>query len=84
MEELKPRRRGTLAEYQSGRYFMYVTEWEEVSNGRKHREVEIYHNTSTVIWNSTDPNQFEKAKEIFFESPEAFEGTTKGGELPIS
>ncbi len=79
---MEPRRKGSIVEYQSGRYFMYVTEWEEVSDGRKHREIEIAHNTTTIIWNSTDPNQFDKAQEIFFKDPGLFRGTSEGGELP--
>lgn len=78
------RRHGQISEYQNGRYFMYVTEWNatEEGIGRKHREIEVYHNASRVVWNSTDPNQFNDALEQFQRDPESFEKTSQAGELP--
>ncbi len=80
---MKPRRKGKLTEYQNGRYFMYVTEWQEVDeNQRQHKEIEVYFSPSIPVWNSTDPNIFDKALELFFDNPELFEQTTKANELP--
>lgn len=74
----KPRRQGRLTEYQHGHYFLYITEWDaqEEGAGRKHREIEIYYARAEPIWHSTDPNKFEQAKEIFFNSPELFRKLT--------
>jgi len=79
-----PRRKGIIEEYQNGHYFMYVTKWDaqEDGAGRQHKEIEIYYakarvirNSEDPIWNSTDPNMFDKALEQFKKDPESFEGS---------
>lgn len=95
----KPRRIGTIKEYQHGHWFLYLTEWEETTGqgGRKHTEVEIYYAKAehvwsssdkdnilgNPVWNTTDPNKLNQAMKIFFDLPESFKNTREG-ELPIN
>lgn len=82
----KPRRNGTIREWQDGHYFLYITEWDadEDGKGRRHVEVEVFHVAVKPIWNSTDPNKIEEAKRLFFRDPSVFEQPTPRGELPSS
>lgn len=80
--ENKPRRTGTIEEHQHGHWFLYVTEWTDATEGRRHRELEIYYAKAHPIWNTTDPSKFEAAKKLFFLAPESFQGHPEG-ELPV-
>ena len=74
MKAISPRRQGKLAEYQNGKYFMYLVEWDEVDEkARRHSEIEIYRVDTRLILNTTDRNKFNEIKERFFENPESFE-----------
>lgn len=87
---MKPRRTGTIEEYQNGHYFMYVTEWDETDeHARKHREIEVYYAKARVVtsletdprWNSTDPQLFESALALFQQDPHEFEMRSQTGAL---
>jgi hypothetical protein len=94
---MKPRRKGTLEEYQNGRWFLYHVMWEEQTlddgtKARPHEEFEVYYNESKVVfdstgksdplWNSTDIKQFSKALDLFVNAPEKFKEVKEGGILP--
>jgi len=77
-----PRRKGKLTEYQNGRYFMYVIEWDEVDErNRRHSEIEIHRDTEVEVYHvetrllkySTDIKEFDEIKTMFFTNPEYFE-----------
>ena len=81
---MKPRRNGSIKEYQHGHYFLYITEWAETTGegGRKHTEIEVYYAKAEVIWNTTDPQKLDAAMRIFKKSPEKFRSVRIEGELP--
>ncbi len=94
---MKPRRQGTIEEYQNGRWFLYHVKWEEQTHvdgslARAHEELEVYFNESKIVfdstgksdplWNSTDIKQFSKALELFVAAPEKFKEVKEGGILP--
>lgn len=89
---MKPRRTGTIMEYQNGHYFMYLTEWsgEHDADGRAHREIEVYYAKARVVanlegdplWNTTDQSLFARAFQAFRVAPEVFEKTGEAGDLP--
>ncbi len=65
-----PRRKGKVTEWQNGRWFLYLTEWnEEDSGGRQHMEIEIHYNTNELVLYTTDTKQFDEVKELFFKDP---------------
>ncbi len=75
-----PRRKGKVIEYQNGRWFMYITEWdEEDSRGRQHTEIEIHHNTNELVLYTTDVKQFDKIKHQFFDDPNKILPSPGGG-----
>lgn len=84
MDLKKPRRKGTIEEFQNGRWFLYRIKWEETVSDdgkpvRAHEELEIYYNKSEVVlvsgdpdWYSTDIKEFDCALKMFSENPEKF------------
>lgn len=51
-------RRGTIAEYKAGHYYVTKTEWDD-----GHTEIEVHRCEPTLLFHSCDPKEWEPAME---------------------